>query len=299
MSGLLANVISVSSAVSRTASRPRSRPSPATALRAAPRPSLWMPRKDRHYSVPVFRGPTSWPAHMAAPVRVRRDLELMPEPPKGALVGIILRFGYGGKWTTQRRWPPIAPSGRDSRGLLNELPGAPAPARYARLCGRSRARAFPVIRSCKSSGNLHDYGRQASLLRVATLRESPAEAGRGAVPPLTPQVAGPPQERRAAGCSTCRTPSPLQPPGVSRRGRGSGRRDPRPDRPSGNSVATGEAVRIRAGESLADDRVAPQPRSRVEPGKPPSRRFWPFGGRSRGIRGRRIACNARTRPPEG
>ena len=120
----------------------------------------------------------------------------MPEPLKGALVGIILRFGYGGKWTTQRRWPPIAPSGRDSRGLLNELPGAPAPARYARLCGRSTARAFPVTRSCKSRGNLHDYGRQASLLLGATLRESPAEAGRGAVPPLTPRL---PARRRSGG----------------------------------------------------------------------------------------------------
>ena len=52
------------------------------------------------------------------------------------------------------------------------------------------------------------------------------------------------------------------------------------------------------GESLAD-RVAREPRSRIKPGNPLSRRFWAFGGWSGGIRGHRIACNARTRPPEG
>lgn len=36
-----------------------------------------------------------------------------------------------------------------------------------------------------------------------------------------------------------------------------------------------------------------------EPGKPLSRRFWAFWRRSGGIRDHRIACNARTRPPEG
>jgi hypothetical protein len=48
-------------------------------------------------------------------------------------------------------------------GLLDHGPYPPAPARYARLCGRSKARAFPATRSCKSSRDLHDYGRQASL----------------------------------------------------------------------------------------------------------------------------------------
>ena len=58
----------------------------------------------------------------------------------------------------------------------------PAQARYARLCGRSTARAFPVTRSCKSRGNLHDYGKQASILAGATLHVSPARLTRGSAP---------------------------------------------------------------------------------------------------------------------
>ena len=56
---------------------------------------------------------------------------------------------------------------------------APAPARSARLCGRSTARAFPATRSCKSSRDLHDYGRQASLRDVKHSR-----SGEGCCRPL-------------------------------------------------------------------------------------------------------------------
>ena len=117
--------------------------------------------------------------------------------------------------------------------------------------------------------------------------------------PSDPPVSGPPLGAAGGGMLHPRTPSPVPPPGVSPSW--AGIRPTRSSRspPAGNSVATGEAVSIHPqAESLAD-RVAPEPRNRVEPGKPSSRRFWAFGGRLRGIRGRETACNARTRPPEG
>ena len=62
-----------------------------------------------------------------------------------------------------------------------------------------------------------------------------------------------------------------------------------------------ELGRDRRGRQIPARRVPgpepPEPCSSPENRR--SRRFWPFGGRLREIRGCRIACNARTRPPKG
>ena len=74
---------------------------------------------------------------------------------------------------TQTCYRPSTPGG-GACGLIS----SPGPGQ----CGRPTARAFPATRSCKSRGNLHDYGKQASILAGATLRVSPSEAGGGLRP---------------------------------------------------------------------------------------------------------------------
>ncbi len=201
----------------------------------------------------------------------------------------------------------LAPPSERSR------PGSGGPSPY-------RARIIGSTPSLERSGSAHgcgsygpdavalcERGRGSARARTGLVAKGSKQAyaiitwvdWQGALtPPWTPSFFAP---LPAAGDGVLRPPNPVAGAAAGRCASWPTIRSTRspPDPPAGNSGRYRRGRQdLPAGESLAD-RMAPEPRSRVEPGKPPSRRFWPFGGRLRGIRGRRIACNARTLPPEG